>query len=389
MKRKPDGTRVARPQSKSKSPKATPALGRNEAGANRAGSSDASVASRPPAATYALTLFVGSKQPRPGASCDATWADLVEIIREGLEEERGSKDELPGYSPVRLRPDTSRATRNVEHVSALVLDVDECSDLGALRSALDSFEAPWIVYTSPSDPNPDGTRRVRVLVGIDEPIPGQDAKAVAHSRLLLAECLGLAPGCGAEECLDAARFLYVGRVSGTPARELWSGNDDRPGLDIREFMKVPLTHDWGKRHAKAAAPTPAYRVPQPLKTPRVEAVLRVLLPDWPAAGVEGNRHAKVRALGGWLAGKGWELCEIAALIGALPSDAPQARTKHALECAARVRAWRRAPGWAELTNHYAPETLADLERAASACSADGAKHDIDAARRASLKARAK
>jgi hypothetical protein len=229
----------------------------------------------------------------------------------------------------------------VDH-TALAIDVDECSQ--ETLDALDALGLALLVYASPSDPNPDGSRRVRIIAALSEPIAPGDVK---HARRALAEMIGIGPGQGVERADAISQVMFVGRLHGTPARELW--RIDGEPLDAAELVATPLRAQWVKpKVTNATDPLPRVALVDPDE--RTAALLEAIAEHWEAPGEATGRRQVLRALGGYLAKRGWPDSQIAAVARGLETERPEAvRVELMIECARQARLEPDASaGWSTL-----------------------------------------
>ncbi len=254
-----------------------------------------------------------------------------------------------------------RSDASVGAHTALAIDIDRLpdNDLGALLKRAAAFRCA--VYETPS--SADDAPRVRVIVALQRELAPEH---VIAARSAFAEALGLDPDeCGTTGAHAASQVMFVGRLRGTRARGLWA-------FDGKAF-KAP----------RICAPTPKRIPPSPRSTERREPRkleagafdfdsppdLSALAKHVPPPGVDGDRHLLVRAVGGWLARRGYAPEAIAeAVRDQVPSSDPAERAAQALDAALRVRRGEEAPGWEALTSwaeRYAKgaSTLRRLERA--------------------------
>ena len=175
-----------------------------------------------------LTLYRGGKAPVPVSQDDfEDWDEAATAIEDlvsrtsGAPESASREDQklqLLAFAPHRLHT-PHRLLKNVEEVTLLVIDVDQCST-EYMVAALEALNIDALMYTSPSD-YPEGAednRRVRVVAPIDRPISVAECK---QTRLAFAESLGLEPGCGVAGAPEASRIFFAGRLHDTPGREFW------------------------------------------------------------------------------------------------------------------------------------------------------------------------
>lgn len=124
------------------------------------------------------------------------------------------KTRLIAFGPYKMRCN-HRLNENITHLSLIVLDVDTDCDPDAIAERLDGL-GDALMYASPSDTPKD--RRVRVIVPANRPITPNESKG---TRYALAARLGLSPDCGVRRAHDAARLFFVGRLHGSPERDVW------------------------------------------------------------------------------------------------------------------------------------------------------------------------
>ena len=320
---------------------------------------------QPACGATTITIYQGARNPRPVRTEALDWQSTVEALRVLVGDEAPNKLSLPAFAPHRLlRP--HRKDENVEAVTTLVIDVDQC-DLDALGRRIDELQIAAVLYGSPSD-DANGAvdaRRVRVVAPTTREIAPAEC---ADTRKAFAERLGLRPGCGVEGALDAARLFFVGRLTGTPTRAFLVKQGG--AVDVDALLATGLEHDW--RTSLARPPT----APGGVSTNRVARVVGVLYPHYAA----GGRHELCRALGGWLAWFGyqspgglvatpelpWTEDELAAVVKCLPSDRVPARVTQALQAFAQARRGEVTIGWQALESRLG----ADESRRLSASALD-------------------
>ncbi len=159
----------------------------------------------------------------------------------------------------------------------------------------------------------------------------------------------------------------------------------RPGLDIRseggQIAIEPSKHKSGAQYQWiddrdpvplpqawiAALQTPSRPVRAPAGRPApaarvwpVDAVAALVAAELPPAGTPGGRHEIVRALGGWLARRGWDADSIAAVVRQLPSANVDERVLQARLAAAEAS--EHTMGWDVLSRRLS--CAAQLERTA-------------------------
>jgi len=267
----------------------------------------------------AITLYRGARDPAPAQVIDLPWRvddpDVPDIVGSimflGIAR-APTKTQLPAIAPHRLREGETRANASIVAITALVIDVDAC-DLDTLDKAIRARAFDALVYASPSDPNADGSRRVRVVAPITREIAPADCRA---TRIAFAEALGLRPGCGVEGALDASRLFFVGAIDGAPM------------LEIRVYAGAPVNVDtldapaldWRAPDAKDAPAGASDSLPTeiPAPTDAARQIAEIIASRW----LDGDRvetHAWLH-LAGWLMGVGWTKGQLAALLETLDAD---------------------------------------------------------------------
>ncbi len=255
-----------------------------------------------------VTIYGSANDPAPLAEQDLPWdrlCDTLEIECNRLSAAPPTADieqqkrAMLAWSPVALRA-PYRSEENAEHVSALVLDVDDGATPEEIAAQLRASGWAGFIYESPSAT--DAHPKFRVVSPVTEPIHPDESRA---TRFAFAEALGLGPGCGVERATEAVKLFFIGRAHGTRERRSWriDGNPIFAG-ELRPPAKA-----W-----KLAAPAPA-----------IAAHLAQLPPA--NAGIAA-------ALGPWTehAGRKWDLC---GAVGGLMRRAGYT----ADECEAEIRAW--------------------------------------------------
>ena len=247
-------------------------------------------------APLTLTVYANAWTPRPVAQDEfASWDEYVAEL-EALTAREASGDDkraLPAWSPHTLAPGADRDLSAVLAVSALVIDVDVITD-DALENALDRAESEsWAlyVYASPSDPNPNGTRRVRMVSPVSRAMTSAECRVC---RVAFADSLGLVPGQGVEACLDASRMFFAGRVAGAPERDSWTVPGE--AVDVEALLARQVSGAWPDPSAPKAVANTAAGGAWARGTERVHDMIALLEPEWPPAGVQANRRELVRTM---------------------------------------------------------------------------------------------
>lgn len=216
------------------------------------------------------------------ADSDEGWTELCEAVAELTRREAKSKLAMAALSPHVLREGTERANHNVDHVTLIALDLDSAVELEPILATLEGFA--YLIYGTPSDA-PDA-RRVRIFVRASRPILPSEC---AHTRLVLAEILGFAPGCGVEKCLDPARIFFAGKLRGTPDRYVSSACGG--GLDVDALMASPLEHPWKAPPPRLAPPAEAPALRPATSPDALDAALAAAREAPPSISGQGGDQA--------------------------------------------------------------------------------------------------
>lgn len=323
-----------------------------------------------------LTVYARANAPTPIGEEDLPWAEAAREITDLVlgTDPQADKRDLIGWSPVRLKPGTSRSNENVEAVTALVIDVDAITDSNLDRALHAARKAGWgcLMYTTASDPNPDGTRRVRFVSPLDRDVLPVEC---ARTRAAFADTLGIPFGTGPEACLSPSHYMTAGRLEGTPERDV-QVIEGGP-VEVAALFERPLPSSWHDvleraeaRHGGGKTAAAVTCAPERAGTERVEDMVACLVEAWPPAGVQANRRELCRALGGYLARQGWGDEAIHECVAALPSDTPDARGRLAVEAAQQAREGRETAGWQTLVGRLGPAVAEQVERASKSASLD-------------------
>jgi hypothetical protein len=301
-----------------------------------------------------LNTFRGAFSKAPAEQADLDWPELVREL-EGLARKTArEKTKLPAFTLGTLTTPYNVNANYADH-TALAIDVDSCPQ--ETLDALDALGLALFAYASPSDPNPDGTRRVRIVAQLSEPIAPEH---VRHARRAFAELLDIGPGQGVETADAVSQIMFAGRLQGTPVRETWR-TDGEP-LDAAAIVAAPWAKQWRKA-PKPGAVAPLERLAVADPDERTAALLDALAEHW-ADGEVAERRKVLRALGGYLARRGWADDQIAAVAVGLAPDRPVTnRVALMVECARAARLDDSAAGWSSLAE-WSPDAAAVIESVA-------------------------
>lgn len=303
--------------------------------------------------------FANAYTKAPAEQTETDWAGLcsrLERLAKTTAKRGADKRTLPAWTAADMA-EAYNNDANTRALTALPIDVDTAPD--ELIEVLKASCLNLFVYTSPSDPNPDGTRRLRIVANLSRPIAPAE---VEHARLALAEHLGIGPGQGVESAKAVSQVMFAGRLHGTPPRDTWCFDGD--ALDVDSLLATPLTAKWKRAdRGKAKAVKALDRVGHEDADERTAALLEALAEHWEAPGEATDRRSVLRAMGGYLARRGWTDEQIAAVGRGLETDRPE-RDRIALmvECARSTRAsdGETGAGWSGLAS-WNPDAAALIE----------------------------
>lgn len=170
-----------------------------------------------------ITTYRNAYDTRGEPRTFASFADLAAWLAHACNVEHPTDDkrDLPAWIPARVKPGVARGSAAIEAITVMVIDVDRVSDEALSIEAITraaGCNVELFYYASPSDPNPDGSRRVRIVAPLTREIAPEDARRL---RRQFAYAIGLAPDCGVCAADTAAQMFFVGRLAGAPDRE-WS-----------------------------------------------------------------------------------------------------------------------------------------------------------------------
>jgi hypothetical protein len=241
----------------------------------------------------------------------------------------------------------SRSNDTVGDHTALVCDVDDVPDLDTLLDACSRFRC--VVYESPS--STDAAPRLRIIAALQQPYPAHGAP---EARATFARELGLDPiASGVSKAAAPAQIMFIGGFRGTPQRRTWVFEGD---------VWVPPESGSSPELAPAeGAPTePLYGADH---IPDLSRLVTEIEPEKPGGLRRGGRDIS-RAVGGWLARRGFHPEAIAEAVLQLPSDQPGVRAEQARETAEQFYAGDvRAAGYATLEGRFGAEVMAELDDA--------------------------
>ncbi len=301
-----------------------------------------------------LNTFRGAFSKTPTTQADHDWPGLVAELEALTRKTAREKTKLPAFTLGTLREAYNVNANYADH-TALAIDVDSCPQ--ETLDALDALGLSLFAYASPSDPNKDGTRRVRIVAQLSEPVAPEH---VRHARRAFAELLDIGPGQGVETADAVSQIMFAGRMHGTPVRETWR-TDGEP-LDAQALVATPLARQWRKT-PKPVAVAPLERLAVADADERTAALLEALAEHW-ADGEVAERRKVLRALGGYLARRGWADEQIAAVAVGLAPDRPVTnRVALMVECARAARLDDSAAGWSSLAD-WSPDAAAVIESVA-------------------------
>lgn len=286
------------------------------------------------------------------ASAGGTFASFVGVLRDLVAAETpcadltnkrsvdAAKASMPAVIPARLSPErmaarlargekTARGSEVVEGSSLVGLDIDRAPPeaVDAAITRLQAGNVAAIVHGSPTDGVDPAVRKVRIYIAADRELAPAE---IWPARVAWARALGLDAWLDPQTS-DPSRLFFAGRLQGTPERAfVVTGAEPVPIDTLLRAFPVPVAPPQAAPIAPAPTTWAAGAEHEQRMTP---ALVALLAPEYE----RGQRHNKARALGAVLAQNGWTDAAIEAVVGALPSDKPEARVVVALEAAARAR----------------------------------------------------
>ena len=279
--------------------------------------------------TTPITVYAGARNAEPAARDALTFDALEHEIRALCEAEATVEDkrDLVAFGPYRLAEGATRSADAVESMGDVVmLDVDALDDVEALVGRLAGVDA--IVHTTPSDdPTGDGPRKVRIYVRADAEHGPDD---VAKVRLGVAAAIGVDTD---PATLNADRIGFVGRLAGTPPRQVWRTRGAPIALASLPVVEAPS-------RSREAPPVADVAKPGAAAAAGIGAILAALGSphDW-----AGSRWHIVGALAGVLRKADWPKNDALELVRSwLDVGDPAIEVAPALDWVSRT--WERPPG---------------------------------------------
>lgn len=305
-----------------------------------------------------VTTFRGAKDNTPSVLAPVAWQAFVEWIAERAAAQypapRSNTKAARDAAKARLLAfvcapfSGSRSNDTVGDHTALACDVDAVPDLDALLEACSRFRC--VVYESPS--STDAAPRLRIIAALAKPYP---AYAAPEARAAFARELGLDPlASGVSKAAAPAQIMFIGGFKGTPQRRTWDFDGavwtpPEPGtaLELGPVGGEPSEPLYGASYI-----------------PDLSRLTAEIEPEEPGGLRRGGRDVS-RALGGWLARRGYHPDAIAdAVMQYVPSDQPDVRAEQARETAEQFYAGdARAAGHSALEERFGSEVMAELEDA--------------------------
>lgn len=231
-----------------------------------------------------------------------SWPEFIADLQSRLSASATSKDQLPMFVAA-LWKGSTRSKASVAALTLGVLDVDGIpqADLDRVCQALTPFQAA--IYTSPSDPLPDGRRKVRIIVTVDQAVAPEDSRRL---RTGLATALQVHSD---PSTVDASRGFFAGHIGNGP-RHLWISPGTAP-VNARALIEaVPRLPE---RTAGASelpdtggeADVFVGQIPQPVQAVLAETLSTLM--------VAGQKNQLLYSLGGLLRQWGWSVQDTAEL----------------------------------------------------------------------------
>lgn len=255
-----------------------------------------------------------------------------------------------GWSPATFIG--TRSKKNVDHVHALVVDVDHVTDadIAALVPRLEPFR--YIVHTSHSDRI--GDRCLRVVIELDTPVAAVDWPRFWSTVM---SALGLPAD---PSTCDASRLYFL--PSRPTGADYFSAVHPGAPLSVAGTLAAAPARPEPTQTAPATAERPqaalgalAAELEKVGDLPRTQANAAALLASvWPDRG----RHYASLALAGALARAGWDEERIAEFLTAIAAAVngddgePGKRAAQARDSVAKVEAGEDVAGWPTLIDKH-------------------------------------
>lgn len=223
------------------------------------------------------------------------WASFTADLAQRLTATANRKEALEMFVPAAWKG-TQRNKASVACLTLGVLDVDggTAEDADRLWERLQRYQA--CVYQSPRD-NPEGVRKLRVIVTLDSPIMPEDA---GRFRRALAADLGVTFD---PSTTDESRGFFVGALTGTAPRSLWTTNGTEPANVKALLLTAPATPKATAGSYDDLLEGEASILLGDVAEEAQEACAEYLAATLPA----GQKNAAVYALGGLLRQWGWSM----------------------------------------------------------------------------------
>jgi len=234
-------------------------------------------------ASLDVTFYASKKKPS-GQRRTTTWRELAELLTTPVPTpcdcDKATGGECPekdgfSWSPGALLPGTSRRNENVEHVSALVLDLDGLT-AAQIRTVFAALEGlAYVAHSTHSHrpPSRPDAAALRVVVALSRPVPGSDWPSFWHAARAF---LGLGSVPLDEACKDPARLYYTPRI---PERRLGQFLAyDMPGealdVDAVQAPRVPLVEVQASSASVPEAPPAPPADPSAYDLQTLEAIVK-------------------------------------------------------------------------------------------------------------------
>ncbi|WP_168792303.1 DUF5906 domain-containing protein [Paraburkholderia aromaticivorans] len=172
----------------------------------------------------AFSLFAKLTETMPQRAGDLRWPKVRRMFEAHLANPH--KDRVPGFSPVRFKPGTTRADINVVAISCLVLDLDDVP-LDAIRGAISQYE--WVAYSTHSHTATQHCSRV-ILPLMRDVFPAE------WFRFWSAATRELTGGRADKACKDLSRFYYLPSVHPERASDAFHVHNEGTWLNPDAFL---------------------------------------------------------------------------------------------------------------------------------------------------------
>lgn len=216
-----------------------------------------------------VTFYRDETHPKPTHAEAMPWRSLVRKLT--THDIRKSKSG-PAFSPVQLHEGTTRANKNVEAVSAVVLDFDGGREINDVAARLDQRGIEHVLFTTHS--HCADHHKFRVIVPLSRPVTPEEWLNVWRGAV---ELIG---GGVDEACSDASRLYYLPSCPPSRFDDARAGHREGRWLDPDELVALDPQHNV---------------VTLPVSSTRTKAINDEATPDYGPMADTPENIARVRS----------------------------------------------------------------------------------------------